>query len=150
MSILDDKLIFTSLQFSSAEDVIRYIGEEMHKNGYVKDSYIEAVIAREKVYPTGLPGCELSIAIPHTDREHVNKTVIAVGIMENPVEFAMMGNPEEVLKCEIVMCLAISDSKNQIDLLKKLMGVIQDGELLGKIRHSEDKNQIITLLNVLN
>ena len=58
--------------------------------GFVHESYKDAVIERERVFPTGLPTQGINVAIPHTDSIHVKKEGFLVGVLEQPVTFEMM------------------------------------------------------------
>jgi PTS system galactitol-specific IIA component len=53
------------------EEIIRRLGQLLHNNGYVKDSYTQAVLDREIIFPTGLQTKSLGFAIPQTDADHV-------------------------------------------------------------------------------
>ena len=117
--------------------------------GYVNEGYADMVIAREKVFPTVLPGKEMSIAIPHTDPTLVNKPAIGVIVPKESVEFSMMGEPEHKLEVKLIMPLVIKDSGQQIELLKAMMHVIQDSDRLAKIRASRNKAEILDLLSSL-
>jgi len=148
--VIDKNLIKLNIQAKNSEDVITELGNAMKEGGYVKDSYLNAVLEREKVFPTGLPGEGICIAIPHTDSKHVNKSAIATGILINPVKFSMMGDEKTILDVEIVMLLAIDDPNAQLKLLQKLMSVIQNQELLLKLKASTTKNEVMQLLSCLN
>ena len=117
--------------------------------GYVLKGYGDAVVGREKEYPTGLPGKGINIAIPHTNNLLVNNPAIGVIIPKEPVKFCMMGTEDQVLECELILPLVVKDSKMQITMLRKLMKVINDNELLKKIRDSKDKKEIIGYLSFL-
>lgn len=150
MGILVEDFIHLDISEKDYESVIKKLGKTMERNNYVKETFINAVIEREKIYPTGLPSSKLSVAIPHTDTKHVKKSSISIGILKEPIEFKMMGNIKKSLKVKIVLLLAIKDSAMQIDLLKKLMTVIQNGQLLSDIYNAGDKKEIIKLLDMLN
>lgn len=149
MGLLNEKLIILNSDVESAEDCIRTVGKLFYEHGYVEEGYIDEVIEREKVYPTGLPGKGICIAIPHTTNQRVIKPGIGLLIPKKPIQFAMMGTKDSMLECEIVMPLVIKDSNSQISTLKKLMAVIQDGELLKHIRDSKDISEVMGWLNVL-
>lgn len=73
MKKLNEALIVLDADVESAEDCIRLAGEMFEKNGYVNAGYADAVVEREKEYPTGLPGKGINIAIPHTNNKLVNE-----------------------------------------------------------------------------
>lgn len=147
--LLNENLIILDADVKTAEDCIRLMGGLFQEHGYVREGYAEAVIKREAEYPTGLPGKVMNIAIPHTNNALVNEAAIGVIIPRGPVEFAMMGMKEEKLSCELIMPLVVKDSKQQLGMLKKMMKIINDGELLQKIRDSKSKAEIIEYLSVL-
>jgi PTS system galactitol-specific IIA component len=150
MSFLDKELIAFDVEANNSDDIIRLGADLLYRNHYVKEGYGDAVREREKEYPTGLPGNEISVAIPHTTCGMVYKPAVAVMIPKQPIEFIQMGTIGERIDCEIVFMLVIKDSNEQLTMLKKVMQVIQNGELLRKIKRTKDKNKIIEYLSLLD
>ncbi|WP_422444919.1 PTS sugar transporter subunit IIA [Thermoanaerobacterium sp. DL9XJH110] len=147
---MDKDLIVLNLKAESRSDVISQLGNLMKKKGYVKETYKDAVLKREEKYPTGLPSEGIYVAIPHTDGSHVNNSAIAVATLKTPVVFKMMGNPENEVNVEIVIMLAIKNPDDQIQLLKKLMSVFQNRELLLKLKTSRNREEVVDLLRFLD
>lgn len=147
--LLDERLVFIDADVKTSEEAIRLMAARLQECGYVNEGYADMVIAREKVFPTGLPGKAMSIAIPHTDPTLVNKPAIGVIIPKESVEFDMMGEIGTKLNVKLIMPLVIKNSDQQIELLKAMMHVIQDSERLTKIRESKDKAEIMELLSSL-
>lgn len=147
--LLDERLVFIDADVRTSEEAIRLMAGRLQECGYVEEGYAEMVIEREKVFPTGLPGKAMSIAIPHTDPTLVNRAAIGVIVPKESVEFDMMGEPGTKLDVKLIMPLVIKDSDQQIELLKAMMHVIQDSERLTKIRASKDKSEILDLLSEL-
>jgi galactitol PTS system EIIA component len=131
----------------TAVDALESLAKSLFQQGFVKESYIEAIISREQQHPTGLPSPGLSIAIPHTDPEHVLKSRIAIATLKNPVTFSMMGSPEVKIPVRIVFMLAIQDPKKQPEVLKQLTKVFQNGELLNEIGNAQKKEKVVELLS---
>ena len=148
-TLLDERLVVLDADVSSAEDCIRLMAGLFEQYGYVQPGYGDAVAAREKEYPTGLPGKGINLAIPHTNNQLVNAPAVGVIIPRRPVEFAMMGIKEKKLSCEVVIPLVVQDTKRQLAMLKKMMKIIQDGELLRRLRDSKDKAEILGCLSSL-
>ncbi|HJF44295.1 PTS sugar transporter subunit IIA [Thermophilibacter provencensis] len=147
--LLDERLVFIDADVHTSEEAIRLMAGRLQECGYVEEGYAEMVIEREKVFPTGLPGKAMSIAIPHTDPTLVNKPAIGVIVPSESVEFDMMGEPGTKLDVKLIMPLVIKNSDQQIELLKAMMHVIQDSERLTKIRASKDRAEILDLLSEL-
>ena len=149
MKLLDEELVILDADVRTAEECIRLAGETFLQKGYVKVPYIQAVVEREKVYPTGLSGKGIAIAIPHTNSTYVNKPAVGVVIPKQPVQFCTMGTKEQWLDCEVIIPLVIKDPDMQINMLRQMMKIIQNGELLKKIRDSKDKKTILECLRSL-
>lgn len=149
-TLLDERLVIMDADVETAEDCIRLMAGLFEQYGYVKPGYGDAVAKREREYPTGLPGKEMNLAIPHTNNQLVNRPAVGVIIPKRPVKFAMMGMKETLLDCELVMPLVVQDSKRQIQMLKKMMKIIQDGALLRRIKDSKDRAEILDCLSSLD
>ncbi|QOY60373.1 PTS sugar transporter subunit IIA [Thermophilibacter immobilis] len=147
--LLDKRLVFVDADVKTSEDAIRLMAARLQDCGYVNEGYAEMVIEREKVFPTGLPGKTMCIAIPHTNPTFVNKAAIGVIVPKKPVKFDMMGEPGTSLNVSLIMPLVIKDSGQQIELLKEMMHVIQDSPRLERIRASRDADEILGLLHSL-
>ena len=70
-------------------------------------------------------------------------------IPRKPIKFSMMGMKDNVLDCELILPLVVKDSHQQIEMLKRMMKIIQDGEKLMQIKNSKDKAAIIKQLESL-
>lgn len=143
---LRKELIKVGLDAADEEDALRQMSAEFVALGVAKDSFPEALLERERVYPTGLPAIAFDIAIPHCASENVNETSMGVAVLAHPVEFLQMGSPEIILHPEILFMLAIKDPKKQIEMLQKNMGVIQNADLLNAIKKAQSSDEVYELL----
>lgn len=121
----------------------------MVEKGFVKESYIEAVKEREKVFPTGLPMEAMGVAIPHTDSIHVNKKAIMCGIVEKPVEFVVMATDDDKVEVEVLFMLAIVKPDDQIVMLSQLIETCQDVSVLKTIKEATDIDAITEIMDGL-
>ncbi|SFL47959.1 PTS sugar transporter subunit IIA [Pelosinus propionicus] len=142
----DEKVIAVGLEVRDREDALRQMSQMLYKAGYVRDTYSEAIIRRERSFPTGLPTGENGVAIPHTDICHVIAPMIAVGIFKTPVEFQNMGDIEEAIHVKIIFMLAMNHCDNQVKLLSELMQIIQDQSLLNQLCITQSVTDISRLL----
>lgn len=147
---LDERLIVIGSDASTAQECILQMSALLERYGYVRPGYGEAVIEREAVYPTGLPGKGVNVAIPHTTGALVNKPAIGVIIPKEPVTFSMMGSNDVQLDCGVIMPLVIRDPKEQIGLLKRIAGVISDATLLGRLSNARSTEAVLECLSVLD
>lgn len=138
--------ILTNLNFQTKEEVLRFLANHLYEEGYVKEEYKKAIVEREHKYPTGLPSAGVNIAIPHTNHDLVNETTIAIGVLDKPVSFYSMEDSETPLDIQIVIMLAIGEPKGQIEMLQRIVAIIQNEELTKKILASDSTEKIVNLL----
>ena len=136
------ELIMVDVDAKDSEDAIRQVGQLFYKNGFVKDTYIDAVVAREKVFATGLALEGISIAMPHTDVIHVNKPGITVAKLAHPVEFEHMGEPGRKVEAEMLFMMAITNPEDQIGTLMKVLGVFQNKEALQAFKAATTEDEV--------
>jgi len=139
---IDEKIILVKESVKDKEEIIRKLGSLLLSNGFVKESYTQAVYDRELVYPTGLKARVTGVAVPHTDTIHVNKAAVAIATLKNPIVFNGMGAPETEVSVDIVLMLAIHDPKQVVNVLRKVIFVIEDDEALKKLQAAETKKEI--------
>jgi PTS system galactitol-specific IIA component len=134
--------ILVDQQAGSGEEIIRKLGGLLYNNGYVKESYTNAALEREKVFPTGLQTASLGFAIPHTDAVHVIRSTVAVATLTRPVLFKAMDNPDLDIQVNVVLMLAISDPKMVVDTLTKVISILEDQEAIAKIKKATTKEEV--------
>lgn len=139
---LDEKLVLLDIEGKDKLEIISKMANNMENLGYVKPSYEGAVIAREKVFATGLPTASYGVAIPHTDIEHVNRPAICVARLGNPVDFVIMGEESERIPVKIVFMLAMKEQHAQLEILQKLMQILQEDGALAKIVEADSPESI--------
>jgi PTS system galactitol-specific IIA component len=140
-------LIVPQLAARTSTQVIEALGTLLFEQGYVRDTFTQAVLDREQVFATGLPTLEIQVAIPHADVEHVLRSAIAVGVLSEPVEFGEMGNPDGSVRVRIVFMLAVKESDSLVSLLQNLVGIFQDPSWLRQIIETPDREAIAALFN---
>jgi PTS system galactitol-specific IIA component len=143
---LDENLVFIDLDFENKEDVLNFLSNKLVEQDYVKPGYPQAIIDREELYPTGLPSLGVNIAIPHANNELVHKTTIAIGVLKNSAKFCSMENSEKELDVQIVIMLAIKEPHGQIEMLQKVVSIIQNDALTREITKMTDKNNVLSAL----
>jgi len=139
---IDEKFILVNESISSKEEIITKLGDLLFHNGFVKDTYTKAVLDRENVYPTGLKARVTGVAVPHTDTIHVIKPAVAIATLREPVVFHGMGAPDTDVEVSIVLMLAIHDPQEVVNVLRKIIFVIEDDAALQKILAASDKAEI--------
>ena len=122
--VVTKELVFPQVEASTKEEVISLLADALEKQGFVKDTYKDAILVREKEYPTGLPSTSPVVAIPHADNNLVNTTSIAVA----------------------ALMMAIAEPHGQIEMLQRIIGFIQNDEAKNKLVHSVNKEEILKVI----
>lgn len=142
---LKKELILIGVQAQNTDDVFEKIGGELVKQGYCKESYVQALKEREAEYPTGINMGDFGVAIPHTDVAHVNDKAIAIGTLENPVKFVEMGTDDEFVNTQLVFTLAV-DEKGHLELLQAILAILQDKETVEKLIAAKEEEEVIEII----
>lgn len=137
-----EDLVILDVEAENYEDAIRQVGALLYNGGYVKDTYIDAVVEREADFPTGLILQDIEIAMPHTAGIHVNKPAVCVAKMKRPVEFGHMGDPDTKVKAEMLFMMAILDPDAQIETLQNMMGVFQNSQAVAEFKAAKTEKEL--------
>ena len=132
------ELILPELDAEDAADAIRQFGALFAAHGFVKESYVDAVLAREMEYPTGLQLEGMALAMPHTSGAHVNEAAIGVAKLKKPVIFGHMGDGETKVKAEMLFMIAVKDPNGHLETLRRIMKVFTDQESLALFKAAHD------------
>ena len=145
-SLLRLDCILDNLQATSKEDALRQMAQTLFDLGYVRKSFLQAILDRESRYPSGLPMEGEKIAIPHVDSIHVVRSVLFFARLGKAVEFSVMGDPASRISVRLISMFALKE-KNQIgNLLTTLITAYQNPLLLDSLIRAEDKATIYKIL----
>jgi galactitol PTS system EIIA component len=139
---LDESIILLDVEGETKEEVLKIMADQLVRKGLVKKSFVHAVIQRENQFATGLPTAGVSIAIPHTDKEHVKGKAMSIAVLKKPVDFGVMGEDHQTVPVKIVFMLVMDEADSQLILLQKLTKIFGKKEILEEIVRAEDKTTI--------
>ncbi|EJJ4226239.1 PTS sugar transporter subunit IIA [Salmonella enterica] len=140
------QLTFLDKYYNTATDFFSSIFLLLQERGYVRDSFFNAILAREKAYPTGLPTLPVAIALPHTDPQHVIRPFISVTRLSQPVAWQEMGNDDNTLYVQFIFLLGFVDHSSHLTALQKLMDCLTDEHIVQTLREIEDVNTFLCTL----
>lgn len=147
----NQEIVFFNESCSSKEEAIKKLADEFLKKGLVKDTFFQAVVDREKVYPTGLSINGIGVAIPHTDGIHVVEPQIGFMSLKEPVAFKNMVDDTDEIQVKIIFMLGLLKSEQQIQMLQKLVELFQNEELLKQVvecKNIDEFKQIMKKANI--
>lgn len=145
--MLRESLILRLDQKMTDREVLSVMCDNLCREGIVKESYLAAILEREASYPTGLKCGGINIAIPHADIVHVNEAAISVAILKVPAPFKAMDEPDGDVPVSIVIMLALTEAHGHIEMLQKIVGLIQNQAGLQKLIETDDKKAVMELMD---
>ena len=145
--ILREDCIIENLEAASKEEALSYMSNFLLSRGYVKETFPEAILERERLYPSGLPMEGHKIAIPHTDAEHVNQSMILFARLAKPLEFASMGEPDEKISVQLISMFALAEKKAIGKMLEVLISAYSDNAVLDAILKAPSSRAIYEILH---
>lgn len=145
--LLHEKLIFCEMEATDQRDLLDRLCAKAQALGFIKDSYLEAVLEREKAYPTGLPTNIMKVAVPHTvDKSHVLRSAIVVAKLKNPVAFKEMGDGERDVPVEVVFMLMINGTHEQLNILQNVVGLFSREDAMTDLKNASTPAAIMACI----
>ena len=134
--------IHLGLSAASKEDAIRFAGAQLVQGGYVEPSYVDAMLAREKLTSTYLGE---SIAVPHGTsdaKDAVKKTGVIVCQYPQGVRF---GDDEDDI-ARLVIAIAARNNEH-LDVIAAITGALDDDAVIAKLTTTGNVDEVLKALN---
>ncbi len=141
-SLLREENIFLNQEFATKEEAIRFAGRALVKAGYVKESYVDAMIARDEMTSTYMGN---DVAIPH-GTEEAKKDVLNSGFtvlqVPNGVDF-------DGQKVRLIFGIAGKDGTH-LEILSGIAVTCSDMANIEKLVEAKSAKEIMDILNDKN
>jgi PTS system galactitol-specific IIA component len=128
VNLLKPDLVLLDFEADDRLDFFRRLAERLQSAGYVKETWLEAILEREKDYPTGLECTAISVALPHVDPVHLLRPYIAIVKPSHPLEFDGMADTGLVNAQLIVNLGVMAHEESQVAVLQAFLGIFIDDE----------------------
>jgi len=139
-------MVLFNMQAENNTEVLTKLYEHLYQKGYVKESYLLALLEREKKFPTGLATIPFAVAIPHTDSEHVLQPCIVIAKLAHPVMFQEMANESNYVNAHFVFALVLNDSEKQVGMLGTLMGIFSNEKMMERLARADSAQAILQVI----
>lgn len=148
--MIKKELIELDFDVENQNEYFEKMAKKLNQLGYVKDTFLEAILKREEKFPTALPLEPYIVAIPHVEPEHVKKPFIAVSRLKNPIEWREMAANENVLNTKFVFMLGFLEYADHVNLLQVLIENFQNKELMDKLIKADDEGKFLDVLRAID
>jgi len=142
--ILQPTCVKVPLESKDKESAIVELVDLLNDNGLLldKDIVLEAVLTREKTRSTGIGS---GIAVPHGKCKAVKELVMAIGITDEPIDFASVdGRPVKI----IILLVSPSDQTGpHIQALARISRLMLDEEFKQALEKATSAEEVYELLN---
>lgn len=126
---------------TSAEELLSMLAARALDAGYVTAGFREALLVRERAYPTGLP-LPTPAAIPHADAEHVTRPGLAVALLDPPVAFGEMGSRGRSVDCTLAVMLLVDSPQDQVPVLGRVLATLRRADWPGSLSGATDATDL--------
>lgn len=135
------------------KDVFEDVYNILLNDNLVKVQFLKELLEREKNYPTGIDLSPINsqlvnIAIPHTESEFVNTTLIIPIKLEHPIEFKNMMSTDKTLQVSFIFMILNDLKEEQAGILASIMEFLSTTplETLQALFSAKTTQQIYALL----
>lgn len=142
----DQQIALLNKEVESKEAAFRLLTEEFLKNECVTEAYLDNVIKREAVFPTGLMINGIGVAIPHTDSQYVKRSQVGFLSLTDSLPFIEMGTRDKEISVSLIFMLALKEPHEQLQMLQNLIEMFQKNGVLEKLRDIHDVEEYRMIL----
>ncbi|MFD1414849.1 PTS sugar transporter subunit IIA [Oceanobacillus jeddahense] len=145
-SLFKENLVKINQNSDSKSDFFKEVSVWLNKQGYVTESFGEAIYNREIEFPTGLHTASFDVAIPHTDPQYIIDPFIAVVRPDKPIAFKEMGNLNNEIAARLIFVIGFKKGEDQLEILKRLMAMFNDQEVMNRYMSLNKEEEIFSEL----
>jgi len=142
--ILQPTCVKVPLEGKDKESVITELVDLLDANGLLSDRNVvlDAVLAREQTRSTGIGS---GIAIPHGKCKAVKELVMAIGLTDEPIDFASVdGKP---VKTIFLLVSPTDQTGPHIQALARISRLMLDEQFRQKLEQTTSADEVYELLN---
>ncbi|MDK6371093.1 PTS sugar transporter subunit IIA [Aerococcus urinae] len=120
------------------ESLFKIVAKDLLDKDLVQPTYFEALVQREKEYPTGLATQYLNIGLPHTDPDHIKEPFVYIVKNDKKLKHKQMGDNSD-MESQYFFFLGIKKPSDQVGLLSELMDVFMNEDFVIWFKDSNEE-----------
>jgi activator of the mannose operon (transcriptional antiterminator) len=128
------EFIYLNAAYSSKDELISQVGQDLIAKGYVQPKFIESVKEREEFGGTDLPS---GTAVPHGNSIYVNQTVIVVVKNRKKIKWSKYS-----VDLAFLICIAKQDTFQTRNILADIYNLIDNNQGLKELRNANSKERL--------
>lgn len=139
---IPESCVDLDVPFTERDDVLKHLSGLLEQRSCIEPPYAQAVIERERSFPTGLSFKSIAIAIPHADSDCVRMSSLAIGRCTAHPLFNSMEHPNEAIAVDVVVLLAIKSPEAHLAMLSNLINFFTVDENCAAIRSADNPSVV--------
>lgn len=134
---ISEETFFVDRTFSNKEEAIHVMSQNVLKLGFVKDTFEESVLRREKMSSTDYS----TVAIPHSLGKDVIKSFISVSIQNKPMQWS-----ENKVRLILLLGAASNDTQEYKKLFNNLIFLFLDNICVNELASCKNYDEFIQMI----
>lgn len=139
--MIKESYIMLDKSFKGQDDFFKSISNKLIEDKIVIEGYYEALVKREKDFPTGLP-VNQGVAIPHLSNDYSLKNQIVYVRLAESISFTEMGTDDSRVDVKHVFFLILKEGQDHIEFLSSIINLIQEPKVLETLSSLNDADSV--------
>lgn len=141
VSVLDERVIDLNMKVSNKKEAIQYLAEKLKDAGYIDDveAYVEDIYLREEMGQTGIGNY---VAIPHGKSSSVTQVGIAIGKMEDEIQWETLDGKGVKLIFLFAVGNDNENAKTHLRLLAEVARTLGNDEAVEKLLNAKTIDEL--------
>jgi len=139
--ILDDRIIVINLEANNKEQAITKLVQKLKEANYIDDieAFKKDIYHRESLGSTGIGN---NIAIPHGHSESVIKNGVAIGKLQNEIEWETLDDKGVKLVCLFAVSKNGNSAETHLEILSEFASKLGDDEAIKELLRAKNVEEI--------
>lgn len=150
LDLLKRDLVRLDWEVEDQEGFFDRMAAELLHAGYVRETFRDALVERERKYPTALPTSPEAVAIPHSDVEHIVKPFIASVRLAGPIDWREMGNDDVIHPVRFIFVLGFVQEDRHVEVLQIMLRAFQDPAFMEQLSEAQTPDEYYRVLSDLS
>lgn len=143
--VINKNALQVNMTAKNKQQALASLVNMLYQDGAVDNSelFIQDVYKRENEGMTGIGGY---IAIPHGKSQHVNKTCIAIGLLNDPIEWESLDGNK--VKAIILFAVSLQDKNDFcIKLMSKIARMLGNDAICSDLLNATTTDELIAIFD---
>lgn len=138
-TFLHEEFLFFEVEKEHRYQVVEMLAMALYEKGYADQAFIHSAVSRERSSATAIGG---RIAIPHGSPAMLQKSMIAVAIMKEPIEW---GN--ELVSIVLMLAISKEDQPNMRAIIGQIASLSESPFVVQELLSTRNYQDFLQVLN---